>query len=95
MQAFLFKKFFSINIISYIWKLKQNITLTFACFIVALGMKYLLTGGGLSAVYLILTLTMPVIWLLLVATFKHPIYFEVKIMLITFKKYMMYVVKRT
>jgi O-antigen/teichoic acid export membrane protein len=79
MQALMFKKFFGINIISYLWQLKQSILVTIACFIAAWLIKYLVINFELNAFYAIgiLALIMPVFWLLCIFIFSHPLKAEI------------------
>jgi O-antigen/teichoic acid export membrane protein len=89
MQAILFKKFFGIHIVTYLWKLKQSIIVTVTCFLCALLIKHFLTPFDLNAFYAmgILALIMPIVWLLSAVIFRHPISLEAKQMFFTFKKY--------
>jgi hypothetical protein len=89
MQAILFKKFFDIHIVTYSWKLKQSIIITVTCLLFALVIKYFLTKFNLNEVYaiVILALIIPIVWLLSVVIFRHPIYLEVKTLFITIKKH--------
>jgi O-antigen/teichoic acid export membrane protein len=89
MQAILFKKFFDINIITYIWKLKRSISITATCFIAAWFIEYLVTKFELNAFFaiVILVIIMPPFWLISVIIFKHPIFSEVNKLIFALKKH--------
>ena len=89
MQSILFKKFFDINLINYLWNLRISIIITLLCFMIALLTKKFIINFDLNAYYAIsiLAFTMPIFWLSCVVIFKHPIYAEVKVVFRTLKNY--------